>query len=205
MFSMSFVAIFQIDIKRMLAYSSIAQIGYMLIGVSLFSEKGLSATFVHLFNHGVTKATLFMSIGILTLYSGTSFLSNVRGLGKRMPWTSASFLIGGLSLVGIPGTAGFVSKWLLVEATMEAGLPILAVLIILSSLLAIVYVWRVLEHLYFMDPSSDLTLGKVSFRILIPLWILSGSCIYWGIETSLVVDTSDIIASSLFNNKFRLN
>ncbi len=200
MFAMSFVAIFQMDVKRMLAYSSIAQIGYMLVGLSLLSEQGLEATFVNLFNHGITKATLFMSLGVLTLHSGRSFLSNLRGLGKKMPWISASFLIGGLSLVGIPGTAGFVSKWLLVKATIEAGLPILSVCIILSSLLAIVYVWKVIEHLYFMDPQFELEVSKVSFRILIPLWILSAGCIYWGIETSLVVGTSETIASNFFDD-----
>ena len=205
MFAMSFVAIFQKDIKRMLAYSSIAQIGYMLLGVSLLSAEGLTATFVNLFNHGITKATLFMSLGVLTLYSGKSFLSDVQGLGKKMPWISASFLIGGLSLVGIPGTAGFISKWLLVQATIEAGVPILALLIILSSLLAIVYVWKVIEHLYFMEPHSELASQKVSFRILIPLWILSLSCLYWGFDTSLTVGTSDIAANNLFNNVIKLN
>ncbi|MDG2475014.1 MAG: monovalent cation/H+ antiporter subunit D family protein [Paracoccaceae bacterium] len=205
MFAMSFVAIFQKDIKRMLAYSSIAQIGYMLLGVSLLSSEGLTATFVNLFNHGITKATLFMSLGVLTLYSGKSFLSDVQGLGKKMPWISASFLIGGLSLVGIPGTAGFISKWLLVQATIEAGVPILALLIILSSLLAIVYIWKVIEHLYFMEPHSELASQKVSFRILIPLWILSISCLYWGFDTSLTVGTSDIAANNLFNNVIKLN
>ena len=205
MFAMSFVAIFQKDIKRMLAYSSIAQIGYMLLGASLLTQQGLTATFVNLFNHGITKATLFMSLGVLTLHSGRTFLSSLQGLGKKMPWISSSFLIGGLSLVGIPGTAGFVSKWMLVQATIEAGLPLLAVLVIMSSLIALVYVWKVIECLYFLDPVSGSTIGKVSFRILIPLWILSGSCIYWGFDPSLITATSDVAASNLFNNSISLN
>ena len=205
MFAMSLVAIFQKDIKRMLAYSSIAQIGYMLLGASLLTQQGLTATFVNLFNHGITKATLFMSLGVLTLHSGRTFLSSLQGLGKKMPWISSSFLIGGLSLVGIPGTAGFVSKWMLVQATIEAGLPLLAVLIIMSSLIALVYVWKVIECLYFLDPVSGSTIGKVSFRILIPLWILSGSCIYWGFDPSLITATSDVAASNLFNNSISLN
>ena len=205
MFAMSFVAIFQKDIKRMLAYSSIAQIGYMLLGVSLLSEQGLTATFVNLFNHGITKATLFMSLGVLTLHSGTSFLSGLQGVGKKMPWLSASFLIGGLSLIGVPGTAGFVSKWMLVQATIAAGLPVLAALIIMSSLLAIVYVWKVIEHLYFMDPNSDLLIAKVSFRILIPLWLLSAGCIYWGLDTSLIIGASEVASSNFFSNETILN
>jgi len=200
MFSMSLVAIFQKDIKRMLAYSSIAQIGYMLLGMSLLSEQGLTATFVNLFNHGITKATLFMSLGVLTLHSGGSFLSNLQGIGKRMPWISAPFLIGGLSLVGIPGTAGFISKWMLVQATLEAGIPFLAILIIMSSLLAIVYIWKVIEHIYFMDQATTIAAEKVSFRILIPLWILAGSCIYWGFDTSFIVTASDLAASNLLSN-----
>ena len=184
----------------MLAYSSVAQIGYMLLGMSLLSQQSLTATFVTLFNHGVTKATLFMSLGVLTLYSGRSFLSDLQGVGKIMPWIGASFLIGGLSLVGIPGTAGFVSKWMLVQATIELGFPMLAVLIIMSSLIAIVYIWKVIECLYFMEPVSNLKSQRVSFRILIPLWLLSGSCIYWGIDPSLVINTSDSAVANLFSH-----
>ena len=122
-----------------------------------------------------------------------------------MPWLSASFLIGGLSLIGVPGTAGFVSKWMLVQATIAAGLPVLAALIIMSSLLAIVYVWKVIEHLYFMDPNSDLLIAKVSFRILIPLWLLSAGCIYWGLDTSLIIGASEVASSNFFSNETILN
>ncbi|MEO1918296.1 MAG: monovalent cation/H+ antiporter subunit D family protein, partial [Paracoccaceae bacterium] len=152
MFAASFIAIFQTDFKRMLAYSSIAQIGYMLLGISLLSENGLTATVAHLFNHGITKATLFMGVGILVLRAGGSFYNRIQGMGETMPWTSAAIVIGGLSLIGVPGTAGFISKWVLIEATIEKGWWPVSVLIVLSSLLAVIYVWRVIETLYLKAP-----------------------------------------------------
>ena len=121
MFAAGGIAFYQRDLKRMLAFSSVSQIGYILLGVSFMSTIGLTAAVVHLFNHGISKALLFVCTGIIFLRFGSSFYKNIKGLGRRMPWTSAAFLIGGLSLIGIPGTAGFISKWLLVQAAIEQG------------------------------------------------------------------------------------
>ncbi len=200
MFAMSLVAIFQHDIKKVLAFSSIAQIGYMLIGLCLISQQGLIATFVNMFNHGITKAALFMSLGAVTLHNGNSFLSAVKGLGKRKPVVCFTFIIGGASLVGIPGTAGFISKWTLVKATLEAGFPLLAVLVIISSLLALIYVWKIIEHLYFMECNSEIALKRISFRILCPVWILCTACIYFGFETSLILESSELVADIFLEN-----
>ncbi len=200
MFTMSLVAIFQKDIKRMLAYSSIAQVGYMLVGISFLSTKGLTATLVTLFNHGITKATLFMSLGILTLSCGSSFIDRISGIGKRKPWTGLAFLIGGLSLVGVPGTAGFISKWLLVEAALDSGSTLIALLIVVSSLLAIVYIWNVTEHIFFKESNLEYVAPVLSFRIYIPVWILSLSCVYFGVHTDLVLDAARIAAKTFFVN-----
>tara|TARA_B100000214_G_C23893954_1_gene593152 strand:- start:595 stop:1134 length:540 start_codon:yes stop_codon:yes gene_type:complete len=172
----------------------------MLIGLCLLSPQGLSATFINMFNHGITKAALFMSLGVLTLHGRSSFYDSLQGLGKRMPVVCFTFLIGGLSLAGIPGTAGFISKWMLVKATLEAELPILAIFIILSSLLAIVYIWKVIECIYFTEPASTITDNKISLRILLPVWFLSGSCIYFGFDTGLILDASETVATSFFEN-----
>ena len=111
MFAASLVAVFQTDLKRMLAYSSIAQVGYMLLGTAFMTQTGVMATVIHLFNHAVTKATLFMVAGAFVYSVGSSKISELKGLGRIMPWTSAAFVVGGLSLIGIPLTVGFVSKW----------------------------------------------------------------------------------------------
>jgi NhaP-type Na+/H+ and K+/H+ antiporter len=96
MFAASYTAILQRDLKRMLAYSSIGQVGYMLLGIALLSESGLMATMIHLFNHGITKAALFMGVGVYVLNGSGSFYHNLRGRGKTMPWTSAAMVVAGL-------------------------------------------------------------------------------------------------------------
>ena len=197
MFAASFIAIFQNDFKRMLAYSSIAQIGYMLLGISFLSEGGLTATIAHLFNHGITKAALFMAAGIFTLRMGGTFYKRLEGGGKTMPLTSAALVIAGLSLIGLPGTAGFISKWLLVQAALEKGWWPVAMLVVISSLLAIIYIWRVVETLYFKPPPEGATRREAPLSMLIPLWIMTLATVYFGIDTSLVLNSAQAAAKGL--------
>jgi multicomponent Na+:H+ antiporter subunit D len=199
MFFMSCVAIFQNDIRKMLAFSSIGQVGYMLLGISFFSMGGLTATLVTLFNHGITKATLFMSLGLISFKSGGAFLNNISGAGRKYPLTCLAFLVGGLSLVGIPGTAGFISKWLLVVAALEKGLVWLAFLIVASSLLTLIYMWIVVEKLYFGEETQSIDDNKISLLSLISVWFLAGCCIYFGLNTDLTLGAADIAVNSLFN------
>ena len=197
MFAASATAIFQRDLKRMLAYSSIAQIGYMLLGVALLSETGLMATILHLFNHGITKAALFMGVGAYALRSKSSFYIDLQGLGKTMPWTSAAVVIGGISLIGVPGTAGFLSKWLLVQAALEQGYWPIAMLIVASSLLAVIYVWRLVETLYLSAPNSEQTIREAPLSMLLPLWIMALACIYFGFETDITLGAAKAAAQAL--------
>ncbi|MEM7243184.1 MAG: monovalent cation/H+ antiporter subunit D family protein [Pseudomonadota bacterium] len=200
MFSASFVAVFQTNFKRMLAYSSIAQIGYMLLGVAMLSQIGLAAGIVHLFNHGITKALMFMGVGALVIHAGGAFYTQLAGLGRQMPLTGAAIVVGGLSLIGIPGTAGFVSKWLLVQAAFERGVdqPIytaIAFAILVSSLLAVVYVWRAFEVLYLQKPTG--AAKEAHWTMIVPMWILALACIYFGIDTSLTVEAATEAANVL--------
>jgi formate hydrogenlyase subunit 3/multisubunit Na+/H+ antiporter MnhD subunit len=144
MFAANFIAIFQHNLKRLFAYSSVGQIGYITLGLSFDSVTGLSASIVHLVNHGVTKAAIFLLIGGMALgLSGKSGgttspgFDRLNGLSQRMPLTSFGVVLAGLSLIGVPGTAGFVSKWTLILAALEKGQFWLVGAIVLSSLLAV--------------------------------------------------------------------
>jgi multicomponent Na+:H+ antiporter subunit D len=197
MFAASLIAIFQTNFKRMLAYSSIAQIGYMLLGIAMYSTTGLTATMVHLFNHGITKAALFMGVGALVYRAGSTFYDNIAGMGRVMPLTGAAIAIGGLSLIGVPGTAGFISKWMLVQAAFEQGLWWLALIIVASSLLAVVYVWRVIEALYLQPPNPDAIHKEAPMLMVVPMWIAALACLYFGFDTEFILAAARTAAEGL--------
>ena len=155
MFAASTIAIFQSDLRRLFAFSSVGQVGYIILGMALNSVNGVTSSVLHLFNHGITKGAIFMLLGIVSLRLGGVQLSQLNGLAKRMPLTSFAIVVCGLSLIGVPGTAGFISKWYLLLAALEQNLWWLAFLIVASSLLAIMYVWRFVEVAYLQDPPAD--------------------------------------------------
>jgi multicomponent Na+:H+ antiporter subunit D len=188
----SFAAVHQNDLKRILAYSSIAQISYMVLGIGFASILGVTATLVHVFNHALMKGALFMAAGAIVYRVGSSRLVNVRGIGRQMPWTSAAIFIAGLSLIGIPGTAGFISKWYFVLAALEQQSWVIALVIIFGSLLSVVYMWKIFEALFF-QPAKDtgVTVTEAPLSLLIPMWTLVLANIYFGIHTELTVDIAD--------------
>ena len=196
--AMSAVAIFQTNVKRLLAYSSVAQIGYMLIGISLVTITGLTAGILHLFNHALMKGALFLALGCVFFRIRSVNVDDMAGLGKVMPWTMAAFVAGGLSLIGIPLTVGFVSKWYLILASLEKEWWPLAAVILFSSLLAVIYMWRVIEVAYFRDrPAGAAAIGEAPLAMLVPMWALVGANVYFGIDTDLTVGTARAAATIL--------
>ena len=196
----SLVAIFQNNIKRMLAYSSVAQIGYMVLGISFASVNGLTGGIVHLFNHGLMKCALFLAMGCIVMRCGSVHIDEMRGLGRRMPWTMAAFVAAGLSLIGVPLTVGFISKWYLVLAALEQGLWPVAALVLLSSLLAAVYVWRVVEVAYFHEPrvvDGEGVITDAPLSLLLPMWALVIAIFYFGISTEATAGIARMAAESL--------
>ena len=197
MFAASTVAIFQVDIKRMLAYSSVAQLGYMVLGVSFGNVTGLTATILHLFNHALIKGGLFMALGCVVYRCGSASIDEMRGLGRQMPLTMAAFVIGGLSLIGIPLTVGFISKWYLILGALEAGWWPVAVLIVATSLLAVLYIGRVVEVAYLQPAPEGRVVTEAPRSMLIPMWVLIGANIYFGIDASLTTSVAGTAARAL--------
>ena len=195
----SIVAVFQKNIKRMLAYSSVAQVGYILLGIGLLNVNGLSAALLHLFNHALIKGALFMALGAICIRVGNVELKNIAGIGKMMPWTMAAFVAGGISLIGIPFTVGFISKWYLILAAIERGWWPIVLIISISSLIAVIYIWRVVEAAYFKSPRDPLvTHTEAPLSLLIPTWILVSLNFIFGTSASLTAGYAINTASALF-------
>jgi len=183
-FTASTVAIFQRNIKRMLAYSSVAQIGYMALGIGFSTVTGLTAAIVHLFNHALIKGGLFLAMGSIAMRIGSVRIEEMRGLGRRMPLTMFAWVLGGLGLIGVPGTAGFISKWYLIQAAVETERWPVAALVLISSLLALVYVWRVVEVAYFSPPDHETARCEAPPLMLAGTWLLIGASLFFGLYTS---------------------
>lgn len=202
MFAASLIAVYQMNVKRMLAFSSVAQIGYMLLGVAFLNVTGVSATIVHLFNHAITKGALFLAVGAIVYRTGSSMLPSMAGMGRQMPWTSATIVIGGLSLIGVPSTAGFVSKWLLLQSAFELGGWPIAFLIVASSMIAVIYVWRLVETLYLQPPLEGVQVEEAPLSLLLPTWVLAIACIWFGINAEMTVDAARAAATALLDGSY---
>jgi len=198
MFVASAIAVFQSDLKRLFAYSSVGQIGYIVLGLSFGSQTGLTATIVHLFNHGVTKGAVFLLLGCVAVVMGGTSLARIQGLGRRMPMTSFGIVLCGLSLIGVPGTAGFVTKWYLILAAIEKGQWTVVFLIVVSSLLAVAYVWRFVEAAYLRLPRSDIdATAAVRWSMAIPAALLVVATVAFGLDTSFTVGSAAQAAAQL--------
>lgn len=190
-------AIFENNLKRIFAYSSVAQIGYLLVGLGLLSASGLTATLVHAFNHALIKTAVFLALGVVIFRTRFISLQDINGLGPRMPLTMTAIVVSGFSLIGLPATSGFISKWYLVTAVLEQDRWILAALILAGSVLAAVYVFRIIEAAWFNKAIHDVQ--EAPLTLLVPLLLLTFANIYFGFDTRLSVGIANNITQLIYS------
>lgn len=191
------IAIYQDDLKKLLAYSSIAQIGYITLAFSMNDQSGIAAGFIHIFNHALIKGGLFMAIGYFAFSSQDRVtLSSINGYGQKYPITSFALLICGVSLIGIPLTNGFVSKLYLFQALYYNHMFITIALVAISSALAVIYFWKIVESLWFSSIKTEV--ASEDPAIYIPLWIVAISIIIFGVFSAPIVDLANMASNSLF-------
>jgi multicomponent Na+:H+ antiporter subunit D len=203
-FAGSLTAIYQENVKRMLAYSSVAQIGYITLGIAIANATGLTGSLVHIFNHAVMKGALFMLVGGIALQIGTVRLSDLAGAGRQMPMTFFGIVLGGFSMLGVPGTVGFVSKWYLAIGALENGWWLLVILLMLSSLLVLVYMGRVIEVAFFRErPAGAPVLKDPPKAMIMTSWVFILACIYLGFDTGFTVGVAQDAVSVLIGGGAR--
>ena len=181
----SLVAVFETDLKRMLAYSSVAQIGYITLGIGLANQAGLTGGLVHIVNHALMKAALFLAVGAVFYRACPVQLKELSGIGRKMPITMVAFTIAGFGLIGTPGTSGFISKWYLAVGALEKGWWL------------IVFAHRgefarsrfsmsggFLEIVWLREPSPAIAQASdPPLSMLLPIVALAAATIYFGLDT----------------------
>jgi multicomponent Na+:H+ antiporter subunit D len=201
----SAVAIFESNIKRLLAFSSVAQIGYIMLGASMVSVLGLSAGLLHVFNHALSKGALFLAVMCLSTRFTGLHLEELAGAARRMPWTLAAMVIAALSLIGVPGTAGFISKWYLLTAALQEGRLglLLVAVIVLGSLMAVVYVWRIVEAAWFRpEPAGagEVVPSEAPLGMLVLTWLAALANVWFGLVTAVPRELATGAAETLLRH-----
>jgi len=192
----SVMAICQKEMKRVLAYSSVAQVGYIALGIGLASPLGFIGAVLHALNHACMKACLFFVSGNLRLRQGHSLIPNMtNSLRSSMPWTSAAFALAAISMIGLPPTAGFFSKWYLVLGAIEQSHWIFLVVLLASTLLNAVYFFRVLERMYLkpqeagaVDASTqNIPRNEAPASMLVPTLVFAAGLLVLGLANAWIV------------------
>ncbi|MDI6790604.1 MAG: monovalent cation/H+ antiporter subunit D family protein [Thermodesulfobacteriota bacterium] len=196
----SILAIAQTDLKRMLAYSSVANIGYILLGIGLANQMGLIGGLLHIVNHAFMKGTLFLVTGGIVYKMGMRDITQFRGLPKKMPFTMAAFTIAALSMVGVPPTCGFFSKIYLIMGAIDAKQWFFIAVILMSSLLNVVYFFRVVQMAFFKpyEPAyahdggdyEKIKMDEMPLSMLIPTLILAAGIILLGVFNGDIVSNA---------------
>ena len=176
------LAIRQYDLKRLLAYSSVGQIGYVMLGLVLMNQDGLTGGIIHFWNHAAAKGALFCVAGALVYTTGAARIEDLAGMGRRAPWTSAILTVAGCSMVGVPLTAGFLSKWYLSVGALEAGRWVVVPVLLLSSLFTAIYVWRLVQLVWFaprdVEPKVQ---AEVPWSMRGPALVMAAACLVFGV------------------------
>ena len=189
----SVMALAQTDVRRMLAYSSVSQMGFILFGFSLLNPDALTGALLHIVNHAVMKGCLFLAVGVIVWRTRAVTVNGFSGMSQRLPWTSAVFTLAALSMIGLPPTAGFFSKWYLLRGAVDASAWAFVATLVFSSLLSAVYFFRLIERMYFFTPSDEgvrrARLFEVPIGMLGPVVTLGAAVLLLGLLSHPIVVT----------------
>ncbi len=195
----SFLAIFQDDLRKLLAYSSVGQVGYIILAIGVGNGIAIYGGMFHILSHAMFKGLLWLVAAAILLRTGTTKLSDLGGLAEKMPVTFAMALIGVLSLAGIPPLAGFASKWLIYEGAIKAHMPLVAASIFLGSGLAFAYVVRFLYAVWFGQRPSNLeNVEEAPWPLLVGMAVLAIPSIVFGIFPGIITKFFNGIFSGFF-------
>ncbi|HHX73613.1 MAG TPA: monovalent cation/H+ antiporter subunit D family protein [Firmicutes bacterium] len=203
----SAVALTQEDLKRRLAYSSIGQMGYILLGMTIINERALLGDVFHIFSHAFMKSTLFLAAGAIILKTGKRKIKELAGVGRQMPFTLFAFSLAAISMMGIPPLSGFLSKWALSLGALDAGKPYYVVVLLISSLLNGLYYLPIIISGFFGKREREghdlVRINEVPSTMLVPVALLALTTLLFGLlPWNVPFDLSQLTAEFLLRGGF---
>ena len=193
----TFIAMLQTDAKRLLAWSTIGQAGYIILGIAFGTNLALAGGIFHFFNHALFKALLFLTIGAVEFRTQTRDLDSLGGLAKKMPVVFIGTLVGICALIGVPLTNGFVSKWLIYKTLILEGSPFLAFFALVGTWGTILYSYKLIHNVFLGQlPEKHKTIEKAPFSMQLPVVILSVAILLFGILPGIPLKVINAIGIS---------
>ncbi|SHJ94004.1 multisubunit sodium/proton antiporter, MrpD subunit [Caminicella sporogenes DSM 14501] len=183
----SLLALHQDNLKKRLAYSTVSQLGYILLGIVLLNQNSLTGSLLHLVNHAVIKITLFFCVGAIYFKTGKKYIHEIRGIGKEMPITMWCFTISSISLIGIPPTNGFVSKWYLALGGLGENKAVFVIILLLSALLTAGYLLPIVITAFFPGEEKNIVKKEPDLSMLIPIVLLTIIVVFLGLFPNVVL------------------
>ena len=183
------MAIYQKDLKMMIAYSTISHIGYIFLGLTAFTPEGLAGAMYHMLDHGLAKACIFLCAGCFIYVKGYRRIDQLKGAWKQMPFTCFAFALAAWSVIGLPPSAGFTSKWNLIVGNIEGGRELYVIVLLVGAVLAAVYCFRIIYYMFFQPGEEGAWEDEVKDAprsMLIPIWILSLGTLAFGFTWFIV-------------------
>lgn len=198
----SLIAISQYHLKRRLAYSTIAQLGYIVLGILMLNPYALLGAMLHMINHALIKINLFFGVGAITYMTEKKYVRQISGLGKKMPVTFFCFSVAAISLIGIPPTNGFVSKWLLGIGALKTGNISYAIILLVGALLTASYLLPIIISAFFTKskdkPGTESDKLDPPKLMLVPIMVLTAMTVILGFYPNPVINFIQVIVSEVF-------
>jgi multicomponent Na+:H+ antiporter subunit D len=198
------MALAQVDLRRMLTYILVAEVGYIALGVGLANRNGLTGAVLHIVNDAFMMACLFFVVGAVAHKTGITNIHQLRYLHRKMPFTMAALVIGGLSVVGIPPLCGFFSKWYLILGAMDDGQWFFVGVLLTSSLFSAVLFFRVIDNAYYDQihgqhgtadqagggsPHGEVEMDEAPLSMLVPMCVAALGVIVLGASSMKIIST----------------